>query len=284
MIKRLCSTLALALMAAAVQAQPWPNKPVTLVVPFPPGGSTDTVARALGPKLQEKFGQTFLVDNKAGATGTIGAGQVRRAAPDGYTFLVTSLGPLVVAPHQTDHPLALGRRQRRGTLAVPCEAIRADLQAELAVVDVGMVPRRQLGRHRQAELEAHVPQQPGLDAYREGQRSQQARHISGGSRGPAVDGALRPGPAPVLPQGDAGPGRQAGTPGRRAATSEQRHLTAAGLMAADAPRPACGTAIVRDTAQITGQQPVPGTGEISRAHFRPVRPGTRLAQQPFTTG
>jgi tripartite-type tricarboxylate transporter receptor subunit TctC len=91
-------TLGLA-VAGAVHAQAWPAKPVTLVVPFPPGGSTDTLARALGPKLSERLGQTFLVDNKAGATGTIGAGQVRRAPADGQTFLVTSLGPLVIAPH-----------------------------------------------------------------------------------------------------------------------------------------------------------------------------------------
>ncbi|MFM9902399.1 MAG: Bug family tripartite tricarboxylate transporter substrate binding protein [Polaromonas sp.] len=80
-------------------AQAWPEKPVTLVVPFPPGGSTDQVARAIGPKLTDKFKQSFLVDNKAGATGTIGATFVKRAAPDGYTFLVTSLGPLVITPH-----------------------------------------------------------------------------------------------------------------------------------------------------------------------------------------
>jgi len=93
---------ALAFSAAAVlstQAMAWPDKPVTMVVPFPPGGSTDMLARAIGQKLQDKLGQTFLVDNKAGATGTIGAAQVKRAAPDGYTFMVTSLGPLVIAPH-----------------------------------------------------------------------------------------------------------------------------------------------------------------------------------------
>lgn len=92
------ATLGLAL-AAGAQAQAWPSKPVTLLVPFPPGGSTDTVARAMGAALGKTFNQTFIVDNKAGATGTIGAAQVKRAAPDGYTFLVTSLGPLVIAPH-----------------------------------------------------------------------------------------------------------------------------------------------------------------------------------------
>lgn len=89
----------LALAAGSVLADTWPSKPITMVVPFPPGGSTDSIARALGPQLQTRFGQTVIVDNKAGATGTIGAAQVKRAPADGYTLLVTSLGPLVIAPH-----------------------------------------------------------------------------------------------------------------------------------------------------------------------------------------
>ena len=85
--------------STAALAQSWPSKPVTLLVPFPPGGSTDLIARTLGPKLQEKLGGSFIVENKAGATGTVGAGIVKRAPPDGHTLFVSSLGPFVIAPH-----------------------------------------------------------------------------------------------------------------------------------------------------------------------------------------
>ena len=76
----------------------YPEKPVTIIVPFPPGGSTDMVARAIAPHLQSKLGQPFLVDNRAGATGAIGATAVKNAAPDGYTFLVASIGVYAVNP------------------------------------------------------------------------------------------------------------------------------------------------------------------------------------------
>ena len=97
MIKK--TLMGLALAAATVSAFAWPDKPVTMVVPFPPGGSTDAIARVLAQKLPEKLGGTWIIDNKPGATGTIGAAFVKRAAPDGYTLFVSSLGPFVIAPH-----------------------------------------------------------------------------------------------------------------------------------------------------------------------------------------
>ncbi|WP_288255199.1 tripartite tricarboxylate transporter substrate binding protein [uncultured Hydrogenophaga sp.] len=93
--------LALGATMTLTTAMAWPDKTVTIVVPFPPGGSTDMIARTLQPKLQEKFGGTFVIDNKPGATGTIGATLVTRAAPDGHTLFVSSLGPYVIAPHLT---------------------------------------------------------------------------------------------------------------------------------------------------------------------------------------
>ena len=97
-------TLVAMALALSTNALAWPDKTVTLVVPFPPGGATDLLARTLTPKLQAAFKQTVIVDNKAGATGTIGAGFVKRAPADGYTLLVTSLGPLVIAPHLIKAP------------------------------------------------------------------------------------------------------------------------------------------------------------------------------------
>ncbi|QYY29164.1 tripartite tricarboxylate transporter substrate binding protein [Cupriavidus pinatubonensis] len=97
--------IALAAVAMAVAggtataASPaWPQKPVSVVVPFPAGGSTDTIARMLAVPLNEKLGQPFVIDNRPGATGAIGATFVKRAPADGYTMMVASIGVYAVNP------------------------------------------------------------------------------------------------------------------------------------------------------------------------------------------
>ena len=91
--------LPLAMLVSAAHGEGWPERSVTLVVPFPPGGSSDAIARTLSTGLTDRLGKPFVVENRPGATGTIGAAQVKRAPADGYTLLVTSLGPLVITPH-----------------------------------------------------------------------------------------------------------------------------------------------------------------------------------------
>jgi tripartite-type tricarboxylate transporter receptor subunit TctC len=97
MKKTLISLMMLSMLCGPALAA-YPDKPVTLVVPFPAGGSTDMIARTMGAKMTEKLGQTFVVDNRPGATGAIGAGIVKRAAPDGYTVLVASIAVWAVNP------------------------------------------------------------------------------------------------------------------------------------------------------------------------------------------
>lgn len=79
-------------------AQAYPAKPIRIIVPFPPGNAGDVTARAMGDKLSQRLGQPIIVDNRAGAQGAIGVEAVARAAPDGYTLLVSSLSPLVITP------------------------------------------------------------------------------------------------------------------------------------------------------------------------------------------
>ena len=90
---------ALAAFPGKARAQAaWPDRPVRIVVPFTPGGSTDIIARALGAELQSALGQPFVVENRGGAGGTVGCEAVAHAAPDGYTLLMGHIGTLAVNP------------------------------------------------------------------------------------------------------------------------------------------------------------------------------------------
>lgn len=91
--------LFLALISIQVDAQTWPNRPIKLIAPYPPGGQTDIVSRWLGEKLTPVLGQPVVVENRAGAQGAVGLQAAKTAAPDGYTFVYTNVSNLSIAPN-----------------------------------------------------------------------------------------------------------------------------------------------------------------------------------------
>ena len=94
---------ALALPALRAHAQVFPDRPLRLIIGFPPGGSNDTTARIMQPRLQELIGQPIVIENRPGANATLAAEFVARSAPDGYTLYLASSSPLVIAPHTSRH-------------------------------------------------------------------------------------------------------------------------------------------------------------------------------------
>ncbi|MCR0983450.1 Bug family tripartite tricarboxylate transporter substrate binding protein [Roseomonas populi] len=100
--RRTLGLASLALGAPAIvraQEADWPSRPVTIIVPWPAGGPTDTFARVLAARLSQDTGKSFVVDNRGGANGTIGMGSAARARPDGYTFVFAPNSTYAVAPH-----------------------------------------------------------------------------------------------------------------------------------------------------------------------------------------
>jgi tripartite-type tricarboxylate transporter receptor subunit TctC len=103
----LACAFTLAALPGAALAQAYPSRPVHLIVTYPPAGSSDLMARLLGQKLGELWGQSVIVENKAGAAGAIGMEYAARQAPDGYSFLIANLGPAVVNPMLSKVPFDL---------------------------------------------------------------------------------------------------------------------------------------------------------------------------------
>ena len=142
---------ALAAFAAPAHTQSWPTKPVKIVVPFGPGGPADIYARILGQELSGVFGQAFVVENKAGAGGTIGAEVVAKAAPDGYTLLMMSNTLTTNETLLANKPYALLRD------LVPVAPVNA---SDLVMVVTPSLPAKTL-----KEFIALAKAQPGKLAY-----------------------------------------------------------------------------------------------------------------------
>lgn len=126
--------------AAAAQAQTtYPNRPIRVVVPFPPGGLNDVVARLVSQRLAENLGQTILIENRGGATGTIGSAAVAKAAPDGYTILSSGSTTAAVAPHlysnlpydQAKDLVAIGRIGAVASIVLVHPSMPASTMSEL---------------------------------------------------------------------------------------------------------------------------------------------------------
>src|ERR671917_36451 len=107
----LLAVAALPRPAAAQQGQraPWPNRPPRMVIPWPPGQSTDVQGRLMAQWLGERLGQTVVPENRPGAGGQIGTNAVAKAAPDGYTLLAASIGPISFGPLVTRTPYDVER-------------------------------------------------------------------------------------------------------------------------------------------------------------------------------
>ncbi|MFL6573307.1 MAG: Bug family tripartite tricarboxylate transporter substrate binding protein [Burkholderiales bacterium] len=136
----------------APSASGYPSRPIRLVVPFPPGGSTDILARALGEKLSQGLAQPVVIDNRPGAGGSIGAEAVARAAPDGYTLMMGHLGTLAVNP-------AIYKN-------LPYDPVRSFAPVSLmAIVPSVLVVNPSLPVTSAAELIAYAKAHPGKLAY-----------------------------------------------------------------------------------------------------------------------
>ena len=144
--------LLLTLFSGYVAAQAWPNKPITMISPYPAGGGVDTVTRLIAERLAPALNSTITVENRPGAGATIGAAQLARSAPDGYTLMVGSIVDYAIAPHA--HP-ALSFEMKRDLLPI----------VQIGFGLVGLVVNIEVPAKDLKELIALVKAQPGALSY-----------------------------------------------------------------------------------------------------------------------
>ena len=141
-----CAVASMFLVAGGAHAQAYPSKPVRVVIGFAPGGPADMIGRLIAPRLTEALGQQVVIENRGGAGGTIGAEQVTKAAPDGYTLGLGSSGNLIVAPNL--YP-KLGYSVAKDVAPVSC---LANTVFEVAVINPRHPARRTMPARSAGEL------------------------------------------------------------------------------------------------------------------------------------
>jgi len=114
------AAIGIAGLAVPAAAQDWPARPVRIVAPFAPGGSADTLGRLVAQRLSVRFKQNFVVDNRAGAGGTVGSELVADSTPDGYTLLVSGIASHAIAPAMSKVPSSAGTRSGSDTSKRSC--------------------------------------------------------------------------------------------------------------------------------------------------------------------
>jgi tripartite-type tricarboxylate transporter receptor subunit TctC len=142
------------LPSAPAQAQQWPAKPVTVIVPFAAGGNVDAAARIFSERLSQRLGQQFVIENKSGAGGSIGIGAMTKASPDGYTLAVVSAGTLFILPHIYREKLGYDGLKDIRPIAMVA------YQPNMLIVDPNKVPAT-----TPAELFAYLKANPGKLSY-----------------------------------------------------------------------------------------------------------------------
>jgi tripartite-type tricarboxylate transporter receptor subunit TctC len=189
LIPALCAVLMLALPAHAQDA--WPVKPVTIIVPAAPGGTTDIAARLLADGLSRAWGQSVVVDNRAGAAGIIGTQQLVRAAPDGYTLIMGNIGPNAI-----NYSLYKKLPYKPGDFA-PVTLVVSVPNVLVVHADAGITSAKDLVAKLKAEPTKHAfgssgkGQSPHLSGEMFLQRTgTRAEHVAYKGAGPAVAGLL----------------------------------------------------------------------------------------------
>jgi tripartite-type tricarboxylate transporter receptor subunit TctC len=151
-MQRLLALLFIAALPWHSFAQDYPNKTIRFIVPYPPGGASDVVARLLGQNMSDTWRQPVVIENRAGANGMIALSHVAQSAPDGYTLLMTNVGPSAINPSIYSK--------------IPYDAIKDFIPVSLTnLVPLMLVVNASLGVHSMAELVARAKVAPGILTY-----------------------------------------------------------------------------------------------------------------------